>query len=296
MKSSDRHGSYLGDLVAPLVGFGLGESRRPSRDRSLTRECSRSSPFRYSDSNAPQTRAESCSHFVSSGEPTRAPAARLAGAAVDRRRSSSARSGVASRDVREGCGGGRGSHGSRFAPHRSGGRSERANDWPESLSGLGLATCDLVVLSACDSGLGRMAAAGQGAMSLSRAFREAGARTVISSLWCVRDDSTKELMLDFYDRPWNKGESKLDALRDAPLAMVKKNREKHGDTRPGTWGAFVLMGRRSSRPSISLLRRCYRFAFFSASRSSLATSSSWKSTAVESAVRSRLVNQESRWW
>ena len=75
-----------------------------------------------------------------------------------------------------------------------------------------------------------------------RAFREAGAKTVISSLWRVRDDSTKDLMLDFYDRLWNKGESKLDALRGAQLDMLKEIREKYGDTRPATWGAFVLTG------------------------------------------------------
>lgn len=79
-------------------------------------------------------------------------------------------------------------------------------------------------------------------MSLARAFRDAGARTVISSLWSVRDDSTRELMLDFYDRLWNTGKSKLDALRNAQLAMLRKNREKYGDTRPATWGAFVLTG------------------------------------------------------
>jgi len=79
-------------------------------------------------------------------------------------------------------------------------------------------------------------------MSLARSFRDAGARTVISSLRSVRDDSTRELMLDFYDRLWNKGESKLDALRNAEFALLRRNREKYGDTLPATWGAFVLTG------------------------------------------------------
>lgn len=115
----------------------------------------------------------------------------------------------------------------------------------EEIAGLDLAGCDLAVLSACETGLGARAfgaAAGQGAMSLSRAFRDAGAKTVISSLWQVRDDSTRELMLDFYDRLWNKGESKLDALRGAQLSMLQKNRAKYGDPLPATWGAFVLTG------------------------------------------------------
>jgi CHAT domain-containing protein len=112
----------------------------------------------------------------------------------------------------------------------------------EEVSGLDLGGCDLVVLSACETGLGRLAAAGQGCLSLSRAFREAGARTVVSSLWRVRDDSTRALMIDFYDRLWRRGESRLAALRGAQLEMLRKNRERFGDTRPQTWGAFVLTG------------------------------------------------------
>ena len=111
----------------------------------------------------------------------------------------------------------------------------------DEVSSLDLSRCDLVVLSACETALGKRQA-GEGVLSLTRSFRIAGARTVISSLWQVRDDSTKEMMLDFYDRLWNKGEGKLDALRNAQLAMLKRNREKHGDTLPVTWGAFVLTG------------------------------------------------------
>ena len=79
-------------------------------------------------------------------------------------------------------------------------------------------------------------------MSLRRSFRQAGAKTVISSLWRVRDDSTKTLMLDFYERLWKQGEGKLEALRGAQLAMLKRNRERYGLARPSTWGAFVLSG------------------------------------------------------
>jgi CHAT domain-containing protein len=99
----------------------------------------------------------------------------------------------------------------------------------EEIAGLDLSQCELAVLSACETGVGPKAfgaASGQGALSLARSFRDAGAKTVISSLWRVRDDSTRELMLDFYDRLWNKGESKLDALRNAQFAMLRKNREK----------------------------------------------------------------------
>jgi CHAT domain-containing protein len=111
----------------------------------------------------------------------------------------------------------------------------------EEIGGLDLRRCDLAVLSACETALGQPAA-GDGLLSLTRAFREAGARTVISSLWSVNDASTRMLMLDFYDRLWNKGESKLDALRHAQLAILEKNLKDHKDTQPATWGAFILTG------------------------------------------------------
>ncbi len=111
----------------------------------------------------------------------------------------------------------------------------------DEVGSLDLSACNLVVLSACETALGKRHAS-EGLLSLTRSFRTAGARTVISSLWQVRDDSTRELMLDFYDRLWNRNESKLDALRDAQLSMLKRNREKLGDTKPAMWGAFVLTG------------------------------------------------------
>jgi CHAT domain-containing protein/tetratricopeptide (TPR) repeat protein len=111
----------------------------------------------------------------------------------------------------------------------------------DEVGALDLGRCDLVVLSACETALGRRQS-GEGLLSLARSFRLAGARTVISSLWQVRDDSTKELMLDFYDRLWTRREAKLEALRGAQLDMLRQNREKYGDARPATWAAFVLTG------------------------------------------------------
>lgn len=68
-----------------------------------------------------------------------------------------------------------------------------------------------MVLSACDTGLGR-AKSGEGLIGLRRAFRTAGAKTVISSLWSVNDESTAELMRDFYQNLWLKGMGRLEAL------------------------------------------------------------------------------------
>ncbi|MBI1852091.1 MAG: CHAT domain-containing protein [Planctomycetes bacterium] len=112
----------------------------------------------------------------------------------------------------------------------------------EEVGWLDLRGCDLVVLSACETALGT-ARAGEGMMSLRRAFHLAGAKTVISSLWNVRDESTKDLMLAFYERLWEKGQGKLEALRGAQLEMLARNRARlEGNAMPSTWGAFVLSG------------------------------------------------------
>jgi len=111
----------------------------------------------------------------------------------------------------------------------------------EEISSLELGGCDLVVLSACETGLGRPEG-GEGMISLRRAFRLAGARTVIASLWEVSDRATADLMTRFYENLWRHGMSKLEALRQAQLAMLTSNRETHGHARPWTWGAFVLDG------------------------------------------------------
>lgn len=112
----------------------------------------------------------------------------------------------------------------------------------DELGWLDLSSCQLAVLSACETGLGT-ARGGEGLQSLRRAFHQAGARTVISSLWRVRDQETVELMTGFYRRHWMDGESPSRALRSSQLEMLRKNRERYrGRARPSTWGAFVLSG------------------------------------------------------
>jgi CHAT domain-containing protein/Tfp pilus assembly protein PilF len=111
----------------------------------------------------------------------------------------------------------------------------------EEVAWLDLSRVELIVLSACQTGLGR-AQSGEGLIGLRRAFRNAGARTVISSLWSIRDESTADLMRLFYKNLWTKGMGKHEALRSAQLEMLKRNRIAHQDGRPSTWGAFVLSG------------------------------------------------------
>jgi tetratricopeptide (TPR) repeat protein len=126
------------------------------------------------------------------------------------------------------------------------------------VSEMELPKLELVVLSACETGLGK-SAGGEGLLGLQRAFQVAGARTVIASLWAVDDKTTRDLMSEFYRVAWDRDNivSRAEALRRAQLSVLKegkgrglgKNAEKlpkgaKPETRlpPYYWAAFVLSG------------------------------------------------------
>jgi tetratricopeptide (TPR) repeat protein/CHAT domain-containing protein len=88
----------------------------------------------------------------------------------------------------------------------------------ESIAGLDLSGLDLVVLSACETGLG-LSGGGEGVFGLQRAFHLAGAQNVVASLWKVDDHATAALMTIFYDRLWRQGKLPIEALREAQLAL-----------------------------------------------------------------------------
>jgi CHAT domain-containing protein len=94
----------------------------------------------------------------------------------------------------------------------------------------------LVVLSACETGLGDVQN-GEGVYGLRRALVLAGAETQVASLWKVADDATKDLMVDYYQRLL-KGEGRSAALREAQRTMMKSAERSH----PYYWAGFVPIG------------------------------------------------------
>ncbi len=108
-------------------------------------------------------------------------------------------------------------------------------------SQLNLQGTELVVLSACETGLGEVAA-GEGVFGLRRALQVAGADSVLMSMWAVPDKETQELMVLFYEK-WLSGKDKPEALREAQLEMRARVKARYGEDRPQYWGAFVIVGR-----------------------------------------------------
>jgi tetratricopeptide (TPR) repeat protein len=104
----------------------------------------------------------------------------------------------------------------------------------EDITGLDLSATELVVLSACETGLGEIHV-GEGVLGLRRAFVLAGAKALVMSLWKVPDEPTRELMDDFYRRLLA-GQGRAAALREAQLAM----KTRYPD--PYYWGAFICQG------------------------------------------------------
>jgi CHAT domain-containing protein len=112
----------------------------------------------------------------------------------------------------------------------------------EELANIDLSGCELAVLSACDTNVG-VRRAGQGVASLQRALHIAGARSVITSLWKVPDEATKELMLDFYRRLWVEQKPKHQALWEAKTKL-REAEDERGASKYTTrdWAAWVLTG------------------------------------------------------
>jgi CHAT domain-containing protein/tetratricopeptide (TPR) repeat protein len=96
---------------------------------------------------------------------------------------------------------------------------------------------ELVVLSACQTGLGKEIK-GEGLVGLTRGFMYAGAARVVVSLWSVNDKATAELMTKFYEKMLKQGERPAAALRASQVEMWKQKQWKS----PYYWAAFTMQG------------------------------------------------------
>jgi CHAT domain-containing protein len=103
-------------------------------------------------------------------------------------------------------------------------------------TGLDLWGTKLVVLSACDTGVGAIRN-GEGVYGLRRSFRLAGAESLVMSLWPVSDLITRELMVAYY-RNLKNGMGRGDALRKVQLEMIKNPKRSH----PFYWASFIQTG------------------------------------------------------
>lgn len=103
------------------------------------------------------------------------------------------------------------------------------------VTNLDLSGTSLVVLSACETGLGNIEI-GEGVYGLQRSFLQAGAQNVLISLWKVDDKITKQFMVRFYDHLLKSGN-----IHEALSKTQRELRATHQD--PSAWGSFILIGR-----------------------------------------------------
>jgi CHAT domain-containing protein len=129
---------------------------------------------------------------------------------------------------------------------------------PLEAAGLNLRGTKLVVLSACETGLGDVRY-GEGVYGLRRALFLAGSETQIMSLWKVSDAGTRDLMIAYYTR-LQRGESRVEALRQVQLAMLRGQLLPLPESAPDR-----RKRKRDTGEVISVLTKDYRHPYYWAS-------------------------------
>jgi len=99
---------------------------------------------------------------------------------------------------------------------------------------------DIITLSACETGIGKLQK-GEGMLSLARAFNYAGASSIVNTLWKINDQSSKEIISNFYEN-LNDGLSKKEALRQAKLNYLMVNNDDPLLLHPYFWSGIIITG------------------------------------------------------
>ena len=110
----------------------------------------------------------------------------------------------------------------------------------QEIASMDFRNTELIVLSACESGLGDLSS-GQGVQGLRRAFVNAGAHSVLTSLFEVPDNETGELMRRFYTALLE-SQNRCQALSQAQRQLIQQRRQVHQAAHPFYWASFILLG------------------------------------------------------
>lgn len=111
----------------------------------------------------------------------------------------------------------------------------------EEIAAMDLSGVEWAVLSACDTGIGKVTA-GEGVLGLRRAFQIAGVATVITSLWLVDDSVARDWMRELYRARVVEGRTTSEAVREAGRRLLGRRRERSESTHPPSWGGFIASG------------------------------------------------------